>query len=720
MRIRYFFKIVRNKKKIFLPLIMGFFLLGLLMIANELFDVSRLILSPSSPPSQIVWTDLISGLIMLILVAVTTLIVLYKQTEKIVKIEKDLYNERAFQYKLIEKAPVFFVAINQDGKTRFINQTMLNALGYQKHEVLKKDYLQQFVPDKQHDMLKKIFFNLQQKGSPTHNENIILTKDKQELWIRWYGQPIYNKNNEYLYLIGVGVNITQQKKSEQELDSQLQINNLLLNTSPVGIAIMDKEGKTVYANKLAEKILGISRDEIKDRDYNDENWKITDLEGNPFPEEQLPFNLVKKHHKSFYGIEHAIKWPDGRMVFLSINASPILDDNGSFQGGVFSLTDITDQKIKEKEREMLFYLEREQSNLINMEQQMALNLISNKDFLSKLNQVLKFVSKIVSHNGADIALLEGDSLRVIAIYGYKDKSCRDMVKNLRQNLNKFPIEKEAVTAKKPVIVSDVHKDPRWEIVKSLEWIRSSAKIPFTFEGKVLGTLGLVSEKPHAFNNSNIKKIESFVHGIAIAIHNYQNYSNLQKTKDDIILAMTRIVETRDPYTAGHQEGVANLGTAIAIKMGLSNEKIEAVKIASLVHDIGKISIPSEISNKPSRLNEIEYNLVKNHPKLGYEILKGISFTYPIAEIVHQHHEKIDGSGYPRGLKEEEIMIEARIICVADVYEAMASHRPYRPALGIKAAEEELLKNKGILYDSEVVDACIKVCQNEQMVKLYNN
>jgi len=181
MQIRKIFKIFHDKKRIFLPLILGFSLLGLLMIANELFDFSRFIFNPSSPPSSIIWSDLITGLLMLIIVAVITIFALVKQSEKIANAEEALHKEKVFRYKLIEKAPVFFVAINPNGKTRFINQTMLKTLGYQKHEVLKKDYLQQFVPENQHDMLKKIFTSLQQKGSPTHNENIILNKNGQEL-----------------------------------------------------------------------------------------------------------------------------------------------------------------------------------------------------------------------------------------------------------------------------------------------------------------------------------------------------------------------------------------------------------------------------------------------------------------------------------------------------------------------------------------------------------
>jgi len=175
-----FFKIINKKKKIFLPVLLGFIILGLLIIGNELFDFSRMILNPTVPPSPIIWSDLIAGLFMLVIVAIITLIILYKQTEKITSAEEALHKEKVFRYKLIEKAPVFFVAINPDGTTRFVNQTMLDALSYHKNEILKKDYLQQFVPKSQHDMLKKIFTSLQQKGSPTHNENIILNKNGQE------------------------------------------------------------------------------------------------------------------------------------------------------------------------------------------------------------------------------------------------------------------------------------------------------------------------------------------------------------------------------------------------------------------------------------------------------------------------------------------------------------------------------------------------------------
>jgi putative nucleotidyltransferase with HDIG domain len=172
--------------------------------------------------------------------------------------------------------------------------------------------------------------------------------------------------------------------------------------------------------------------------------------------------------------------------------------------------------------------------------------------------------------------------------------------------------------------------------------------------------------------------------------------------------MSKIIESRDPYTAGHQQRVCQLATHIAKELGLPKDKIEGVRIASLIHDIGKIGLPTEILSKPTRLTNIEFDLIKNHSQIGYNILKSIDFFYPIAQIVLQHHERLNGSGYPNNLKGDEILLEVKIIGVADVVEAMSSHRPYRPALGIDKALEEISQNRGILYDPEVVDACIKL------------
>jgi len=186
----------------------------------------------------------------------------------------------------------------------------------------------------------------------------------------------------------------------------------------------------------------------------------------------------------------------------------------------------------------------------------------------------------------------------------------------------------------------------------------------------------------------------------------QTLENLKKTMSGTIQAMAYTVETRDPYTAGHQQRVALLARAIAEEMGLSEEQIEGVYLAGIIHDLGKISIPGEILSKPGRINDMEFNLIKMHPQAGCDILRKIEFSWPIAKIVLQHHERMDGSGYPNGVAGEDILLEARILAVSDVVESMASHRPYRPSLGVAPALEEISKNKGLLFDPDVVDACL--------------
>ena len=181
---------------------------------------------------------------------------------------------------------------------------------------------------------------------------------------------------------------------------------------------------------------------------------------------------------------------------------------------------------------------------------------------------------------------------------------------------------------------------------------------------------------------------------------------LLKSLEGTIHAIAMIVEIRDPYTAGHQRRVTQLACAIAGKMALSEDQISVLRLAGLIHDVGKVNVPAEILAYPGRLSEAEFSIIKSHPLAGYKILKTIEFPWPLAQIVYQHHERIDGSGYPLGLSGEDIILEARILAVADVVEAMSSHRPYRPALGVDAAMQEIKQNRGILYDVNVVDSCL--------------
>lgn len=218
------------------------------------------------------------------------------------------------------------------------------------------------------------------------------------------------------------------------------------------------------------------------------------------------------------------------------------------------------------------------------------------------------------------------------------------------------------------------------------------------EGHVIGVVGTLKDV------SDLKLSEAKLQS---------SYQKLQAALDSTIKTVSKIVESRDPFTSGHQERVARLAAAIAEEMGLSEERVASIRMAATLHDVGKISVPAEILSKPGRLSDIEMNMIRMHPEVGDDILKSIEFPYPVSRIVLQHHERMDGSGYPSGMSGENIFLEARVIAVADVVEAMVSHRPYRPALGIEKALEEIARQKGILYDGSVADTCITLFKEKK-------
>jgi HD-GYP domain-containing protein (c-di-GMP phosphodiesterase class II) len=244
--------------------------------------------------------------------------------------------------------------------------------------------------------------------------------------------------------------------------------------------------------------------------------------------------------------------------------------------------------------------------------------------------------------------------------------------------------------------------------------------------KVLGNLNVYAGVANAFFAKEVELLEQMAGDVAFGINALRTrhernlaveeaklqLKKLQGSLDDTVRAIASIGELRDPYTAGHQLRVAKLATAIAMAMQLPAEQIHALHIAATVHDLGKIMIPAEILSKPGRITDIEYSLIKGHPQAGYDILKGIDFPWPIAQIVLQHHERLDGSGYPQGLKGDAILLEARILAVADVVEAMSSHRPYRAGLGIDVALDEITSKRESYYDTQVVDACVSLFRDK--------
>jgi len=275
------------------------------------------------------------------------------------------------------------------------------------------------------------------------------------------------------------------------------------------------------------------------------------------------------------------------------------------------------------------------------------------------------------------------------------------------------------------IVKDVQQEPAaspWASEMARLGYTSSMALPLIGPGGTFGALNLYATDSNAFDEEEVRLLTELATDLAYGLSALRTENErrqavdalrdtlqqLRRTIDGTIRAMAATSELRDPYTAGHQKRTARLAVAIAREMGLPEDEVDSIRMAGEIHDIGKISVPAEISSKPGRLSELEFSLIKGHAQTGYEILKGIEFPRPIAGMVLQHHERLDGSGYPFGLTAVDIIPGARILAVADVVEAMASHRPYRPARGLDDALREISQHRGTLYDPEVVDACLRV------------
>jgi HD-GYP domain-containing protein (c-di-GMP phosphodiesterase class II) len=272
------------------------------------------------------------------------------------------------------------------------------------------------------------------------------------------------------------------------------------------------------------------------------------------------------------------------------------------------------------------------------------------------------------------------------------------------------------------VAKDLAVDPTaapWREEALKRGYMSSIAIPFRhFEGEMacLTAYGVRASRWSDAERRLMDQVASAlgfgINTLRTALSKAQYQESLSTSLEQTIEVIAETMDHRDPYTAGHQRRVADLCLAIGRKLGLSSERTQGLRLAASIHDLGKIGIPAEILAKPGDLTENQYNLLKEHVQLGYEIVKNVQFPWPIAQMILQHHERLDGSGYPQGLKADEIFLEARILAVADVVEAMSSHRPYRTSRGINAALDQVLSGSGTLYDREAVEACVNLIRRE--------
>lgn len=383
-------------------------------------------------------------------------------------------------------------------------------------------------------------------------------------------------------------------------------------------------------------------------------------------------------------------------------------------------------------------LKRIEQNLIAKERALKTLAKSNKALVTAANEqdlldkICRIIVEIGGYRLAWVGYAEKDekkTVRPLAQAGYEDGYLDTVnITWAETKRGQGPTGKVIRTGKLSImknIVSDPTYAP-WRKQALKRGYASSIALPLKDKGKTFGALNIYAREPDAFNKEEVDLLKELVNDLAYGIASFR-IRTLQKTSEKelkqtlkklrsalggTIQVIDSIVEEKDPYTAGHQRRVADLALSIAKEMGLSVNQIDAIRMAGQIHDIGKISVPSEILSKPTRLTETEFELIKKHSRVGYDILKNIDFPWPVAEIVLQHHERLNGLGYPDGLKNGQILMEARVLGVADVVEAMSSHRPYRAGLGKDNALEEIKKNKGIFYEPEAIDACVELFTNK--------
>jgi len=486
------------------------------------------------------------------------------------------------------------------------------------------------------------------------HSNKIETQD-EKVW-NITGYPVKDEAGEVIGVVEVTDDITKTEHAEKALRESEERFRVIFERSTVGKSLTRPDGSLLQVNKTFADMLGYTIEEIQRLNFEQITYPDDVAESREhirslLAGEETTCRFEKRYlHKS------------GSIVWADVSTTLLLDEQGIPLYLITNIVNITEHKRADaalRESELLFRKV--------FEDHAAVKLIIDP-----------VTEAIIDANKA-----------AVAFYGWSHEQLTQMKV---QEINTLSPE---------------------EVKKEMEKARDNKQIHFEFrhrraDGSVRD-VGVFSSKIEVNKKDLLHSIIFDITARKQAEEKLQDtLDRLQNAVSTTIQVMVSTVEARDPYTAGHQVRTADLARAIATEMGLSEDTIEGIRVAGSIHDIGKLSVPAEILSKPSKLTEMECALIREHPEKGYNILKNVESPWPLAEIVYQHHERMDGSGYPRNLKGDEIVMEARIMAVADVVEAMSSHRPYRPALGIETALKEIEDNRGVLYDADVVDTCMRL------------
>ena len=567
--------------------------------------------------------------------------------------EEKIYKLQQFQRNIINNTNIWINMLDNKANVTVWNKVAEKISGYSAQEVIGHNKIWEWLyPDEEYrkEISRKAVAIIEKGEAEEDSETTIRCKDGKVKTISWNSRNLTDSQGKIIGSISIGRDITEYKQAEQAmLESEKRYRELFNHMSSGVIIYEAKENGRDFIikniNPAVEKIEKIKKEDILGKSVLKVFPAVKDSSLFKVFQEVWKTGKPQQHLLSLYQDQRITGWRENYIYRLpSGEIVAVYDD--------ITERRLAEKKLKESEEKYRTVFENTGTAMIIVEEDMTISVANRQ---------------------------------VEQLSGYSKKEIENKMKWTEL-----------------VIPEDLERMKEYHLLRRKE--KGSA--PTSYEFSLRDKLGGI--KNIWLNIGIIPGTKKSVASLTDITARKAYEGKLKKSIKDVIYTIGKITETRDPYTSGHQLKVSKLATAIAQEMKLPQDKIEGIRIASLVHDIGKISIPSEILSKPSKLSEIEYRLIKNHSQIGYDILKSIEFPWPIAQIVLQHQERLNGSGYPQGLKGDDILLEAKIIAVADVIEAMSSHRPYRPALGIDKALKEISQNRGILYDSEVVDACIKL------------
>ena len=567
--------------------------------------------------------------------------------------EEKRYKLQQFQRNVIDNANIWINMLDNKVNVTVWNKVAEKISGYSAQEVIGHNKIWEWLyPDEEYrkEITRKAVAIIEKEEAEEDSETTIRCKDGKVKIISWNSRNLTDSQGEIIGSISIGRDITEYKQAEQAmLENEKRYRELFTHMSS-GVIIYEAKGNgrdfiIENINPAVEKIEKIKKEDILGKSVLKVFPAVKDSGLFKVFQEVWKTGKSQQHPLSLYQDQRITGWRENYIYRLPSGEIVAVYD------------DITDRRLAEKE----------------------------------LKESEEKYRTVFENTGTAMIIVEEDM--TISVTNRQFEQLSGYSKEEIENKMKWT---------ELVIPEDLERMKEYHLLRRKE--KESA--PTSYEFSLRDKLGKI--KNIWLKVGMIPGTKKSVASLTDITDRKTYEGKLKKSIEDVIYTIGKITETRDPYTSGHQLKVSKLSTAIAQKMKLPQEKIEGIRIASLIHDIGKISIPSEILSKPSKLSEIEYRLIKNHSQIGYDILKSIEFSWPIAQIVLQHQERLNGSGYPQGLKGDNILLEAKIIAVADVIEAMSSHRPYRPALGINKALEEISINRGILYVPEVVDVCIRL------------